>query len=806
MLSDLRLSLRTLAKSPLFCVVAIVTLGLGIGVNTAMFSIINAILWRGLPFPEQERVVAVVGRNEAQPRDRFGMSWAEFEDFRRVQRSFVELAVYEDRTTTLSGPGGDPERISGTAMSASGMTMLPGSLALGRWFSADDDKPGAPGTIVLSHALWTNRFKADPALIGQTIKVNSEWTTVVGVAAEGFRFPEDAGAFMPMRDLHVKDKRDDRGLTVFGRLKPGVTLAQAHAEIAAFGAQLVKDHADTNRGISFGAQTLFERFSDDEDRQLFGVMLGAVLLVMLIACANVGNLLLARSSVREKELAVRAALGAGRARVVRLLLAESLLLSVAGAALGCGIAAASLAIFRRAVVDAHPPYWMRFELDGAALLYAIGLAGAACLLAGLYPAWRHSRPDLNSVLKDAGRGSTSAGVGRFARIMIVGEVALSCLLLVLSGLTIRSVIQTQSLPVGFTTTGIFSGRVALLDREYDDVTKQKQFFARLLERLRERPEIADFTITDMQPTWNNTLSILIEGRALEPAGKPALDSSSKAVAPRFFSTLGIGLLQGRDFTDADTAESQRVAVVSTTFAQKYWPNQDALGRRFRFGAGKPGEDEHWLTVVGVVTPIMEGRFNSQPGPQAYVPFTQATEVRRMTVMAKARGGDAAALAPVLRQVVRSLSDDLPIYFAQTLDQMLEEARFSKRIIAWIFGVFGAVALVLAGVGLYGVMSYSVAQRTSEIGVRVALGATPRDVLGLVLRQSGWQLGLGLVLGLGVSFFAGQLMAGFLYAVSPRDPGTFIGTVLALGAAGAFATLVPALRALRVNPVVALRNE
>jgi putative ABC transport system permease protein len=806
MFSDLRLSVRTLAKSPLFCVVAIVTLGLGIGVNTAMFSIVNAILWRGLPFPEQERVVAVVGRNEAEPRDRFGLSWAEFDEFRRVQRSLVDVAAYSDRTTTISGPGGDPERIAGTVMSAAGMTMLPGPLALGRWFTAEDDKPGAPGTIVLSHALWTNRFKADPAIIGQPVKVNSEWTTVVGVAAEGFQFPEEAGAFMPVRDLHVKEKRDDRGLTVFGRLKPGVTLAQAHAEIAAFGAQLAKDHADTNRGISFGAQTLFERFSGDEDRQLFGVMLGAVLLVMLIACANVGNLLLARAAVREKELAVRAALGAGRARVVRLLLTETLLLSIAGASLGCAIAAGSLEIFRRAVLEMHPPYWIHFDLDGAALLYAVGLAGASCLLAGLYPAWRNSRPDLNSVLKDAGRGSTSAGVGRFARMMIVGEVALSCLLLVLSGLTIRSVIQTQSLPVGFTTTGVFSGRVALLDREYDDVAKQKQFFTRLIERLRERPEIADFTISDMQPTWDNSQAILIEGRAPEAAGKPPLTSSLKAVAPHFFSTLAIGVLQGRDFNDADTAESTRVAVVNTAFVQKYWPNQDALGRRFRMGAGKPGEDEHWLTVVGVVTPIMEGRFNSQPGPQAYVPFTQATDVRRMTVMAKARGGDAAALAPVLRQVVRSLNDDLPIYFAQTLDQMLDEARFSKRIIAWIFGVFGAVALVLAGVGLYGVMSYSVAQRTSEIGVRVALGATPGNVLSLVLRQSSWQLGLGLVLGLGVSFFAGQLMAGFLYAVSPRDPGTFIGTVVALGAAGAFATLVPALRALRVNPVVALRNE
>ncbi|MBI2514301.1 MAG: ABC transporter permease [Opitutae bacterium] len=806
MFSDLRLSLRTLAKSPLFCVVAIVTLGLGIGVNTAMFSIINAIMWRGLPFPEQERLVVVTGRNEAQPRDRFGMSWPEFEEFRRGQRSLVDVAVYMDRTTTLSGPGGDPERIAGTVMSASGTTMLPAPLVLGRWFTADDDKPGAPGTIVLTHWLWTNRFKADPAIVGQQIKVNSEWTTVIGVAAEGFRFPEEAGAFTPVRDLYLKDKRDDRGLTIFGRLKPGVTVQQANAEVAAFGAQFVKDHADTNRGISFGATVLFERFSGDEDRQLFGVMLGAVLLVMLIACANVGNLLLARSAVREKELAVRAALGAGRARVVRLLLAETLLLSLAGAVLGCGIAAGSLEIFRRAVVSAHPPYWMHFDLDGAALLYAVGLAGASCLLAGLYPAWRHSRPDLNSVLKDAGRGSTSAGVGRFSRLMIVGEVALSCLLLVLSGLTIRSVIQTQSLPLGFTAAGVYSGRVALLDREYDDVAKQKQFFARLIERLRERPEFADFTLTDMQPTWDNSSPILIEGRAPEPAGQPPLTSSFKAVAPHFFSTLGIGLRQGRDFTDADSADSTRVAVVSTAFAEKYWPNQSALGRRFRQGAGKPGEEERWVTVVGVVTPIMEGRFNSQPGPQAYLPFTQADDVRRMTVLAKARGGDAAALAPVLRKAVRDLNDDLPIYFAQTLDQMLDEARFSKRIIAWIFGVFGAVALVLAGVGLYGVMSYSVAQRTSEIGVRVALGATPRDVLGLVLRQSGWQLGLGLVLGLGASYFAGQLLAGFLYAVSPHDPGTFVGTVLALGAAGACATLVPALRALRVNPVVALRNE
>lgn len=806
MLSDLRLSVRALAKNPTFAVVCILTLGLGIGVNTAMFSIVNGIVLRGLPFPEQERVVAVNTMTDANPNDRQGLSWEEFTELRAQQQSCLDYAAYQDRTTNISGEGGDPERVEGTAISAVGIQLLQAPIELGRWFNADEDRPGAAATVVLSHALWQNRFKGDPNVLGKQIKLYNEPATIIGVAPPSFRFPEEAAAFHPLRDMFRADKRDQRQLGVFGRLKPGATLAQAQAELATIGQRFLAEHPAETKGVNYRVRTMREAFVDQETRLLLGVMLGAVFFVLLIACANVANLLLSRAALREKEIAVRAALGARRSRVVRLLLTETAVLAVGGAVLGLGLAWLGVELFRRGVVDLHPPYWMVFELDATALLYTTGLTFAACLLAGLYPALRASRTDLNTVLKDAGRGSTSAGLGRFTRLVVVGEVAMSFLLLVLSGLMVRTVVKMQTAPLGFETAGIYHGRVALLDKESKGATQQRAFFKQLAERVQARPEVAAAGLVDSQPTYGGDEPVVIDGRAPDPAGARGPTATIKAASPGYLPTLGIPILQGRNLTEADSAEAPKVAVISTLFAEKYWPGLSPLGRRFRRGAGKPGEKVEWITVVGVARQIMQGRFDSEVYPQAYVSYQQVEDMDRMSVFARSRSGNAALLAPVLRAAVREVRDDLPVYFAQTMDQMLAEAMASKKLIAWLFGVFGVVAFGLAGVGLFGVMSYAVSQRTQEIGVRVALGATPGNVLALVFRQGGWQLGAGLTLGLGAALFAAQLLATFLYGVSPRDPTTFGGTVVLLGAVGAVAILIPALRALRVNPVVALRNE
>ncbi|SDR91693.1 ABC transporter permease [Opitutus sp. GAS368] len=808
MLSDLRLSLRTLTKSPAFALIAISTLALGIGVNTAMFSIVEGIALRGLPFPEQDRLISIYTTTSGNPDDRGGLSWGEFTDLRAQQQSCIDYAVYQDRTTTLSSAGGDPERVEGTAITAAGLATLHAPIELGRWFNAAEDNPGAPATIVLGHALWENRFKADPAILGRQVKLNGESATVIGVAPAAFRFPENADAFHPVRDMFREDQRDNRQLSVFGRLKPGVSVAQAQAEFAAIGQRFAAGHPVETKGVGYHVQTLREVFVDQETRLLLGVMLGAVFFVLLIACANVANLLLARAAAREKELAVRAALGAGRGRVVRLLLTETAVLTGLGALVGLVLAYAGVVLFRNNISDLKPPYWMVFELDGTALLYAAGITTATCLLAGLYPALRASRTDLNSVLKDGGRGSTAGGLGRFTRLLVIGEIAMSCLLLVLSGLMVRTVVKMQSAPLGFDTAGIYHGRVALLDRESKGAAQQRAFFKQLAARLQAAPEIASAGLVDSQPTYGGNEPVVIDGRAPEPAGTRGPVATVKAASPGYLPTLGIPILQGRNLTEADAAEAPAVAVISTNFAEKYWPGRSPLGQRFRRGGGKPGEKPEWITVVGVARQVMQGRFDNEVTPQAYVSYQQTAnaELDRMSVFARARRGDAALLAPVLRRTVREVRDDLPVYFAQTMDQMLAEAAASKKIIAWLFGVFGAVAYGLAGIGLYGVMSYAVSQRTQEIGVRVALGATPGDILALVCRQGGWQLGLGLGLGLGAAFFAGQLLATFLYGVSPRDPVTFGTTLLSLGLAGALALLMPALRALRVNPVEALRGE
>ncbi|HUG09571.1 MAG TPA: ABC transporter permease [Opitutaceae bacterium] len=808
MFNDLRLSLRTLSKSPVFVIVAVVTLMLGIGVNTAMFSIVNGAALRGLPFFEQERLLHVENHNLKLGVDSMGMSWLDYADMRGSQTSFEDLAIFQERTFNISGPGGDPERITGCSITHSGPDMLKVAPHMGRWFRADEDGPGAVPVVVIGFTLWQNRFASDPAILGTQLKVNGEWATVVGVGPRDYRFPDEADAWMPMRGGPREEPRDERYWEVMGRLKQGVTLEAARAEIEGIARQLETAHPETNKNVGVTVKPLRDEFVGDGTLRMLSVMLGAVLLVMLIACANVANLLLVRAAVRQKEIAVRTALGSGRARIVRLLLSEALVLSISGAVLGLALGYGLLAIFDHYIQMKAPPYWMVFKIDGASILYVLGLAFVATFFAGLWPAWRTSRTDLTSVLRDGGRGSTGLSLSRFTRVMVVGEVVLSCVLLVLSGLYVRSVIKMQSTSLGFETAGIFTSRIGLPEVEYKELPKQVEFYRLLTERLAARPEVAGVAISSSQPTWNNRDQLVIDGQQSNDENAPRTFGSRVAVSGSYFETLGIELLQGRTFDDRDTTTAPKVAVVSSKFAERYWPGESPLGRRFVYGNGRDVKPESWISVIGVVAPTLHGDFDQDGAnmPQAYVPYTQAESSRFMTVFAKSRTGDSAALAAVVRGVVLDLNDDLPIYWPQSLDAMVDDAKFFKWMFAWIFGVFGAVALLLSGVGLYGVMAYSVSQRTQEIGVRMALGAAPRDVLGLILREGSKRLAIGLAIGLTLGFLAGKLQADFLFGITPNDPATYAGTLLTLGVAGLAACLIPALRALRVNPVDALRSE
>ncbi len=812
MFSDFLHTLRALRKSPGFVAVAVFTIALGIGVNAAMFGIVNVVLLRPLPLGDAERVIALHLAKPGDNRHYGALSPAELADLRARQKSFEDLTSQAEGTVSISGPGGDPERVSGCTMAGAGGALLRVPTALGRWWTPDEDKPEAAPVVVIGYKIWETRFAADPAVLGRPLKINGTWATIIGVAPRGFRFATESDLWKPLRAEINDARRDNRGLAVFGRLKPGVTPAAAEAELAAIARVWAKQFPDTNKELELTVRPLRNWFVDDGTRRLLAIMLGAVLLVLLIACANVANLLLARAAVRQKEICVRAALGASRAQIVRLLLAEAFALATAGALLGLPLARGLIALlnYDLAKKSSGIPYWIVFDLDLAGLAYVVGLTFVTCLAAGLWPAWRASRADLNGVLKDGGRGATGFALSRFTRAMVVGEVALSAVLLVLSGLTIRTVIKMQTTPLGFETAGVFTCRIAVPELGYAERDKQARFFRDLLERLVARPEIAHAAYADMQPTWSNWMQVEFENRPRggpKGSGLPPQHAASTIVSDDYFATLGIALAQGRLFNERDASDAPRVAIVSTRFAEKNWPQESALGKRFVFGYGLDVKPAEWMSVVGVVAPSFHGGFEQEDArvEQVYVPYLQHGG-RYMTLFVKARTTDATALAAVVRETVRVLDADLPIYFVRTMDGMMADARFFKNLFAWIFGIFGGVALVLAGVGLYGVMSYSVSQRTSEIGVRMALGAEPFDVLTMILRQGAWQVGLGLALGLPAAYFGGGTLAFVLWGVQQGDVVTFASTAGVLGGVGFISCLMPALRALRVNPIEALRCE
>lgn len=810
MLSDLRLTLRTLRKSPGFVIVAVFTLALGIGVNGAMFGIVNAVMLRGLPYRDSSQLLAIGSRNLHDNISRMGLSHADFADLRARQRSCEDLAAYDPGKISLSNAGEDPVRLEGCRLTVGVAKLLRARAALGRWFIEGEDRPGAAPAVVLGDSLWRNSYGADPAIIGRQMKVDGKLATVVGVAEPDFHFPEIANCWVPLR-VEVDDWRGNRSISGLARLRAGTTVAQVVAEYSGLMQQLATAHPDTNKNVEPLVRTLHDSFIDEGTRRMVSIMFGAVLLVLLIACANIANLLLARAAARQREIAVRVALGAGRGRIVRLLLTEALLLAGGGALLGLPLAQWLLGLLNAYLKVIQIPFWMVFDVDWAGLAFIAGAALLSSVVAGLWPAWLATRPNLNAVLKDGGRGATGFSLSKFTRLLVIGEVMMSCVLLVLAGLAIRTVVKVEGAPLGFSTFGIFTNRIDLHGAAYGDMARQSRFFHDLMERLSARPEVSGTAISDMQPIWVNHNQIQVQGRprgGAQGSGVAAQWVSRMAVSGGYFDLLDIKLAQGRVFDERDTADSPRVVIVSTRFAERHWPGENALGQHLVYGDGanvKPGD---WMTVIGVVANTLQGDFdpNDRELPQTYLPYTQNGWVGSMTVYTKARTGDGAALATTVRRTVHDLDSELPIFWPRTLDDMMGQARFFKILFGWIFGLFGVVALVLAAVGLYGVMSYSVSQRTAEIGVRMALGAQSRDVVALILWEGGGRLLIGLGLGLVASHYLGRLLAFVLWGIEPSDPVAFVSTVAILGGAGLIACLVPALRALRVNPIEALRCD
>ncbi|HEV3469192.1 MAG TPA: ABC transporter permease [Pyrinomonadaceae bacterium] len=807
-LSDIRYGARTLWKAPGFTTVAVVALALGIGANSAIFSVVNAIILRPLPYPEPERLVAVSGRDTREGTDYWQHSYPNFVDLREQREVFEHVTAYS-RASFFLIEGEDPERIVGAVSTHDLFGVLGVRPALGRAFTADEDRPGAPRVIVLGHRLWQRRFGGDPAAVGREIRLGSYTATVVGVMPPGFEFPlgSRAEAWMPLGPAipaATLAARDSVYLDLVGRLREGVSVERARAEVQTIGARLAAQYPDSNANQSFGLTPMHENLVGNLRRALF-VLLGAVAFVLLIACANVANLLLVRAAGRQKELAVRTALGAGRWRIMRQLLTESLLLAVLGGGLGLLLAMWGTDLLV-SLAPADIPRTAEVGLDARVLLFTLGVTALTGVVFGLAPAWQASKADLNETLKEGGRGSTEGTKGRLRGALVVAEVAVSLVLLVCAGLLGQSFLKLLSVEPGFEARGVLTADVVTLGKSFPERSQQAAFFSEVLARVAAVPGVEAVGAVNPLPLGGNfnTYSFRIEGRPA-PAPGEAPVSDFRTAAPGYFRAMGIPVLRGRAFDERDTEKSPPVMLVNEALARKYFPGEDPLGKRITTGDSGSGNPPLTREVVGVVGDVRHAGLEEETTPESYVSYLQRP-VSVMTVVARAAGGDAEALAASVRGAIREVNREQPVYNVRTMEQLLAESVARRRFNMTLLAVFAGLALALAAVGLYGVMSYTVTQRTHEIGIRVALGAQAADVVRLVVGQ-GMALALaGVAVGLFGAFALTRLMASLLYGVSATDATVYAAVALLLSSVAFLASYLPARRAARVDPMVALRHE
>jgi predicted permease len=804
LLNDIRYGARMLVKNPGIAVISILAFTLGIGLTTTMFSIVYGAIYRGLPFEEPQELLHLERNNLAEDIESMEVTIHDFVDWREQQQSFEDLSAFYMRSSYLADSEDRPERYTGTFISPNFLDLLGVRPIMGRAFVEEDGRPDAEPVILLGYNIWRDRYGRADDVVGRTVRLNSETMTVVGVMPEGFEFPIDNYLWTPLRMSPLDVERGEgTTLEVFGRLEDGRTMDQAQVELDAIARRLALEYPESNEGIGAVVKPYTEEYMGEEPAQLLHFMLLAVFLVLLIACANVANLLLARAAVRTKEVAIRSALGASRKRVVFQLLAEAFTIAAIGGVLGLGVGWLGVAAFNRAIVDANPPFWIDIKIDPAAVIFTIGLVLVAAVVAGIMPALKASGANVNDVLKDENRGSSSLRIGKLSKGLVVAELALSFGLLVSAGLMIKSVMNAANIDFRFATENIFTARLGLPVADYPDSTAQTRFYDELQPRLEARFGAGKVTLARTFPGLGSI------GQRFAPEGE-TYDRDQDypttrwvPITPGYFETFGLTLREGRNFNRLDNADALPVAIVNESFANTYFAGETPLGRRIRIGDSDT--EEPWLTIVGVAPDMhLDGPENEEPAGM-YVPFHQNADEWVGIGIATA-GGDPLAITTEVRDIVASVDPNMPVYFIDTLQGQIDQGTWFVRVFGTIFMIFGGVALFLASVGLYGVMAFSVRQRTKEMGVRMALGASGRDVLRLVVRQGVFQLALGLVLGLGLAVLLSRGMDVVLFGVEPLDPTTFVAIIVVLSVTGLVASLIPARRATRVDPVIALRYE
>lgn len=794
-----------LVKHPGLATIAIVALALGIGLTATMWSITWGGILRGLPFDQADRIIHLERTRPSHDIDSYGVPVSDYAAWREQQKSFEDLAAFSEGTVNLSGSEGRPERYEGGFVTAATFPLLRVAPLLGRNFTEEEVRPGGASVIILGWDIWQNRFGADPAIIGKTIRANGVSREIVGVMPRGFLFPTNASLWLPriVDPLALPWGQGDL-LEVMGRLRDGVTMPQARREFEAIAARLAQDHPKENEGVGPILQPFTEEYVGQEPIIMLWTMMAAVFGVFLIACSNVANLLLARAATRTKEVAVRTALGASRWRIVIQHLGESLVLSLAGMVLGTGIAWLGTRLFMDAIRDTDPPFWIDIRLDGVVLLFTAGISLLAALVSGLIPALQATRANLHDVLKDEGRGTSSLRMGRFSRGLVIVELALAGGLLVAAGFMIQSVVQLARFDFGVPTANVFTARVGLFEASYPDSASRLRFWAELERRLQELPGQQGAALTAVLPGFEGwQQQFAVEG-ASYPTERDYPSTRQVVVSPGWFRAFGVAPVEGRLLQPGDIQGALPVAVVTQGFARTHFGTESPLGRRFRIGNGE--STEPWLTVAGVVPDIpFDGTDNDDSlGTAVFTAVAQGDY--HFLSLAVRTNGDPLALTPQVEAVVSGLNPDQPIYWVRTLEEGIARNTWFYGVFGTLFMIFGGAALFLATVGVYGVMSFAVSQRTREVGVRMALGASARDVTTMFLKQGGRQVLIGLSLGILLAFGLARGLSLVLFQVNTANPLMYAGVTLVLAATCLLATFVPARRAMRVDPMEALRYE
>ncbi len=802
---DCRFGIRMMLKHPGLSLMAIGTFGLGIGLTTTVFRMVNGALWKGLPVEQADRIVAVERTDLSRNSAPINITVHDYADWREQQTVFDGIALFGDwiATINLSESDGRPERYRGVESTANLFDVLRVNPVLGRTFREGEDLPGAEPVIIIGFDVWRDRYQFSPDALGRTVSVNGARRTIIGVMPEGFGFPDRQQAWMPMEYDPVGTPRGEgRQYVGVARLRDGVTLDEAKSQLAAIAARLERAYPETNQGIGATLDRFTVRFVGGAFKPLMLTMLGAVIGVLLIACSNVANLLLVRVTARVREVALRTALGATRIRVIRQFFVEVLVLAAIGGALGFALGDLGMASMNSLLQLSPPPFWVTFDVDHRVTLFVIGMTTLAAVFSGVMPALKASGADISETLKDESRGASSFKLGRLSAGFVVAEVAVSCALLIGSGLMIKSAMQIRRMDLPFETEHILTARVSLPEMEYPDSASRIQFYERLLSRLEAVPGVEAATLSDGLPGSGNGTRVFEADGHMYASDDDFPVAREGIVTPGYFRTFDVELLQGRAFDAGDRKGSLPVTVVNESFVRTFFTDGQTIGRRIRMG--RRDTTAAWLTVVGVAPDLhMQGIANLNGTPAGfYIPIAQSGVGREVRMALRARG-EPAALTTDVRAAVAAVDPDLPIYDVFTLDRVMENSTWLYRIFGSVFMVLGFFALFLAAVGLYGVMSFAASLRTHEIGIRMALGAQGRQLVGLVLRRGVAQLAIGLVFGICLAALAVGPLQTILYNVSARDVFVFGTVVLTLGAVGVLASLLPALRVIKVDPVAAL---